>query len=111
MWCFLNVGLEVNIFEILFWPKIAPKEYFWMKMSGADAENHEESENSIEIIQKSETNYKFQHFQNLVFSLKCSFFLDPQIDNTPSASFQYSDEAGGGWSATNAQAPWRGLLL
>ena len=68
-----------------FGQKIAPKEYFWMKISGTDAENHEESENSIEIVQKSE-NYKFQ---KLIFS-KFSFFLDPQIDHTPNASFQKS---------------------
>ena len=54
-----------------------------MKISGTDAENHEESENSIEIVQKSE-NYEFQKFENFDFFWK----LDSQIDNTPHASFQ-----------------------
>ena len=54
MWYFLNVGLEVNIVEIGFGRDIAPKDYFGMQISGTDAENHEESENSIGIVQKFE---------------------------------------------------------
>ena len=52
-----------------------------MKISGTDAEHHEESENSIEIVQKSENYIKNE-------LLKMSFFLDPQIDDTPNASFR-----------------------
>ena len=40
--------------KFCFGQKMAPKEYFWMKISGTDAENHEESENSIEIVKKIE---------------------------------------------------------
>ena len=41
MWCFLNVGLEVKNMKCCFGQQIAPKEYFWMKISGTDAENHD----------------------------------------------------------------------
>tara|TARA_A100001015_G_scaffold316911_1_gene432420 strand:- start:505 stop:744 length:240 start_codon:yes stop_codon:yes gene_type:complete len=58
---FSKCGSGSQNFECLFWPKIAPKEYLWVKISGTDAGNHEESEISLEIVQKfNKKNIKFK---------------------------------------------------
>ena len=56
-----------------------------MKISGTDAENHEESENSIEIVQKFE-NQEIQTFQ-VSEKMKISVFVDPPLDHTTSVPF------------------------
>ena len=52
---YLNGGPEFDfVINIVFWAKQSSPRKLLGQKSGTDAENHEESDNSTEIVQKSE---------------------------------------------------------